>query len=295
MAFTPLLPGIIPHAEPPEGTPIALPEARRPANLSELAFAEIPTLAALVKSRQVSCVELAELSLARLRELDPTLHFVVSTCEERALSRARALDAELAEGKWRGPLHGIPYGAKDLFSVRGTRTTWGAKPFEQQEIDVDATVIRKLDEAGAVLVAKLTLGALAMGDVWFGGKTRNPWDPERGSSGSSAGSASAVAAGCVPFALGTETLGSITSPSARCGNSSIRPTFGNIDPLCFCDRDSGFGSLDKQELKIVREAPDPSRNGELVHALGGPLDQISLCEEIPFLLRSVFLTDFLLR
>ena len=226
--FSPLLPGIPLRAIPREGTPIALPEAKRPTDLETLAFADIPTLASLIKSRQVSCVELAELSLARLRALDPTLHCVVALTEERALARARVLDAELAEGKWRGPLHGIPYGAKDLFSARGAGTTWGARPFETQVIDADATVIEKLETAGAVLVAKLSLGALAMGDVWFGGKTRNPWDPIRGSSGSSAGSASAVAAGCVPFALGTETLGSIISPARRCGNSAIRPTYGRV-------------------------------------------------------------------
>ena len=226
--FSPLLPGVSSRATPLEEAPYLLPEVERPADLTELHFADIPTLASLVKSRKVSCVELAELSLARLRALDPTLLCVVSLTEERALQTARALDAELAEGKWRGPLHGIPYGAKDLFSARGAGTTWGAKPFEDQVIDEDATVIEKLEVAGAVLVAKLSLGALAMGDIWFGGKTRNPFDPKRGSSGSSAGSASAVAAGCVPFALGTETLGSIISPGRRCGNSSIRPTFGRV-------------------------------------------------------------------
>ncbi len=228
ITFTPLLPGIVANPIPPVGSPIPLPEVERPADLASLAFADIPTLASLVKCRRVSCVELAELSIARLRALDPTLHCVVSFCQERALARARALDAELADGKWRGPLHGIPFGAKDLLAVRGTRTTWGAKPFETQEIEMTATVVEKLDEAGAVLVAKLTLGALAMGDVWFGGTTRNPWNPEQGSSGSSAGSASAVAAGCVPFAIGSETLGSIISPSRRCGNSSLRPTFGRV-------------------------------------------------------------------
>jgi len=228
LGFTPRLPGVRGVTPSVAGSPVPLPEVARPADLRELHFADILTLASLIRRREVSCVELTELFIARLRALDPTLHCVISFTEERALARARDLDAELDEGRWRGPLHGIPYGAKDLFSVRGTRTTWGARPFVEQEIDVDATVIERLDEAGAILIAKLTLGALAMGDIWYGGKTRNPWNPEQGSSGSSAGSASAVAAGGVPFALGTETLGSIVSPSRRCGNSSIRPTFGRV-------------------------------------------------------------------
>lgn len=226
--FSPVLPGVEPRVLelPPREVP--LPDVQRPAELAELAFADIPTLAALVRSRQVSCVELAELALDRLEALDPKLHCVITLTAERALEQAAALDRELDEGHWRGLLHGIPYGAKDLLAVRGFRTTWGAKPFESQVIDEDASVVEKLDAAGAVLVAKLSLGALAMGDVWFGGTTRNPWNLEQGSSGSSAGSAAAVAAGCVPFAIGSETLGSIVSPSARCGNSSLRPTFGRV-------------------------------------------------------------------
>ncbi len=227
--YSPILPGISVRQSEMTGAPIELPkEVERPSDLAELAYADIPTLAALIKSRQVTCVELAELSIARLRALDPTLKCVVTLTEERALVTAKGLDAELAEGKWRGPLHGIPYGAKDLFAAAGAKTTWGAKPYQSQQFEFDATVITQLESAGAVLVAKLTLGALAMGDVWFGGTTKNPWDLEQGSSGSSAGSASAVAAGCVPFALGTETLGSIVSPSRRCGVSAIRPTFGRI-------------------------------------------------------------------
>ena len=155
--------------------------------------------------------------LARLKRYDSKLHFVITLTEERALAQAKAADAEIAAGHYRGPLHGIPWGAKDLLAVKGYPTTWGAGGFEHQTFDEDATVVQRLDEAGAVLVAKFTLGALAMGDKWFGGRTRNPWNPEQGSSGSSAGSASAVAAGCVAFAIGSETLGSISSPSTRCG------------------------------------------------------------------------------
>ena len=148
--------------------------------------------------------------------------------EETALQKARAMDKELAQGKYRGPLHGIPYGIKDLLAVKNTKTTWGATPYKDQVIDETATVVQKLEEAGGVLVGKFTLGALAMGDVWFGGTTKNPWDIESGSSGSSAGSASAVSAGLMPFAIGTETLGSIVSPSTVCGTTGLRPTFGRV-------------------------------------------------------------------
>ncbi len=207
---------------------LPLPAAERPPDLERLAFAPVPVLAALIKERKLSCLELTRFFLARLKRLDRVLHCVITFTEERALRQAELLDRELARGKWRGPLHGIPWGVKDLCAVRGYRTTWGAKPFERQVIDEDAEIVRRLDEAGAVLIAKLSLGALAWGDVWFGGRTRNPWDPRRGSSGSSAGPASAVAAGGVAFAIGSETLGSIVSPSSVCGCSSLRPTFGRV-------------------------------------------------------------------
>lgn len=200
----------------------------RPADLESLAWASLGELSALVRTRQVSCVELAELFLERLRRHDPQLHCVVTLTPERALARARELDAMLDRDQWLGPLHGIPYGAKDLLAVAGYPTTWGAVPYQDQVIDQTATVVAKLDAAGAVLVAKLTLGALAWGDVWFGGTTRNPWNLEQGSSGSSAGPASATAAGLVPFAIGTETWGSIVSPSTRCGVTGLRPTYGRV-------------------------------------------------------------------
>lgn len=208
---------------------IPLPAVERPADLEALGFADIRTLASLVKSRQVSCLELTDLFLDRLARADQTLHCVVTAMPERAREQARKLDALLDAGTWLGPLHGIPYGAKDLLAARGAPTTWGAAPFRAQVLDEDAAVIEHLESRGAVLCAKLTLGALAMGDVWFGGTTRNPWNPEQGSSGSSAGSAAAVAAGALPFAIGSETLGSIVSPSTRCGCSSLRPTFGVVD------------------------------------------------------------------
>jgi Asp-tRNA(Asn)/Glu-tRNA(Gln) amidotransferase A subunit family amidase len=226
--FHPLPVGATPRVAALPPLALALPAAKRPADLEELAFADIPTLAALVRSREVRCEELVASYLARLKRLDAELHCVISFCEERALATARARDAELDAGKWRGPLHGLPYGAKDLFAAQGAPTTWGAEPFTTQRFDADATVIARLEEAGAVLIAKLSLGALAMGDVWFGEMTRNPWNPSQGSSGSSAGSASALAAGGVVFALGTETLGSIVSPSVRCGCTALRPTFGRV-------------------------------------------------------------------
>jgi Asp-tRNA(Asn)/Glu-tRNA(Gln) amidotransferase A subunit family amidase len=166
--------------------------------------------------------------LARLKRYDPVLKCVITLTEDRALAQARAADAEIARGKYRGPLHGIPWGAKDLLAVRGYKTTWGAGPYKDQVIDEDATVVQRLDDAGAVLVAKLTLGELAQGDIWYGGTTKNPWKVDQGSSGSSAGPASATAAGLIGFGIGSETLGSISSPSTRCGVTGLRPTYGRI-------------------------------------------------------------------
>src|SRR5271163_231229 len=193
-----------------------------------LAFASVRELAELVKTRKVTSVALTKMYLARLKKYDPQLHFVITLTEERAMDHAAAADKEIASGKYRGPLHGIPWGGKDLLAVKGYRTTWGAGGFEEQKFDYDATVVTRLDEAGAILIAKLSMGALAQGDLWFGARTRNPWNPKQGSSGSSAGSASATAAGCVGFAIGTETLGSISSPSTRCGATGLRPSFGLV-------------------------------------------------------------------
>jgi Asp-tRNA(Asn)/Glu-tRNA(Gln) amidotransferase A subunit family amidase len=199
-----------------------------PDNFEDLAFATVTNLADLLRRRKISSLALTQMYLKRLKRYDSKLHFVITLTEERALAQAKAADAEIAAGGYRGLLHGIPWGAKDLLAVKAYPTTWGAGGFEHQSFDEDATVVQRLDEAGAVLVAKFSLGALAMGDKWFGGRTRNPWNPEQGSSGSSAGSASAVAAGCVAFAIGSETLGSISSPSTRCGCTGLRPTFGMV-------------------------------------------------------------------
>ncbi len=199
-----------------------------PANRDELAFYSVRELADLIKNRKITSVELTKFFIERLKKYNSKLLNVVSFTEERAMKQAALADAEIKAGKYRGVLHGIPFGVKDLLSTKDYKTTWGSVPYKDQLIATDATVVKRLEAAGAVMIAKLTLGELAMGDVWFGGKTRNPWDLNRGSSGSSAGSASAVSAGCLPFAIGSETLGSIVSPSTECGVSGLRPSFGRI-------------------------------------------------------------------
>ena len=199
-----------------------------PADLEGLAFWPVTDLARLIKSRQVSSVDLTHMYLGRLKRHDPQLKCVVTLTEELAIKQAKRADKEIAAGHLRGPLHGIPWGAKDLLAVKGYPTTWGAMPYKNQVIEEDATVVTRLEAAGAVLVAKLTLGALAWGDVWFGGKTRNPWDQEKGASGSSAGPASATAAGLVGFSIGSETHGSIVSPCTVCGTTGLRPSFGRV-------------------------------------------------------------------
>ncbi len=204
------------------------PELSRPVNLEELAFWPVAHLAQLVRTRQVRSVELTEMYLRRLKKHNPALNCVVTLTDNRAMRQARAADEEIEAGRYRGLLHGIPWGAKDIISVRGYPTTWGAQPFAKRVLDVDATVVERLDAAGAVLVAKLSTGELALDDVWFGGRTNNPWDLEMGSQGSSAGPASATAAGLVGFSVGTETGGSIVEPSGICGVTGLRPTFGRV-------------------------------------------------------------------
>lgn len=201
---------------------------KAPTDEDDLFFAPVSHLAQWLRRREITSTELTKRCLERLKRLDEKLHFVITLTEERALEQAARADEEISNSRYRGVLHGIPWGAKDLFAVAEYPTTWGAAPYQRQVLDRTAEVVRRLDAAGAVLVAKTSLGALAWGDVWFGGQTLNPWNLEQGSSGSSAGSASAVAAGALPFALGTETLGSIVSPCSRCGVTGIRPTFGRV-------------------------------------------------------------------
>ncbi|MBW1880873.1 MAG: amidase [Deltaproteobacteria bacterium] len=235
--FDPRLPG---RTYGPEQGGVHLSQVRAPLpkDPADIAFAPLTHLSHWLRKRKITSVRLTELYLERLERLGPELQCVITLTRDLALEQARTVDAELAAGRWRGPLHGVPWGAKDLLDTAGIATTWGATPYRDQVPEADATVVRRLGEAGAVLVAKLTLGALAYGDIWFDGQTRNPWNPDEGSSGSSAGPAAAVAAGLVGFALGTETLGSIVSPSMRCGVTGLRPTFGRVSragamPLCW--------------------------------------------------------------
>ncbi len=247
-----------------------------PKNKADLAFFSIPQLASLIKNKKITSVDLTRFFIDRLKKYSDTLHCVVSLTEDIALKEAAKADAEIAKGKYRGLLHGIPYGVKDLFSVKNTLTTWGAEPYKNQKFDVDAAVVQRLREAGAVLIAKMSMGSLAMGDVWFGGITRNPWDLKQGSSGSSAGSASAVAAGLLPFALGTETQGSIVSPSTRCGTTGLRPTFGRVNragamTLCW--------SLDKIG-PITRSAYDAAIVFQAIN--GGSMEGDKAAVNVPF-------------
>lgn len=228
LVFNPLLPGIKidPIQKPVQFSNIG--KVALPQNRDELAFYTVRQLAELIRTKQITSTELTKFFLERLKKQDPQLLCVISLTEDLALAQAKKADEEIAKGKYRGLLHGIPYGAKDLLATKKYKTTWGSVPYKDQILDYNATVIQKLEDAGAILVAKTTMGELAMGDVWFGGKTKNPWDLKTGSSGSSAGSASAVSAGLLPFAIGTETLGSIVSPSTTCGTTGLRPTFGRV-------------------------------------------------------------------
>ena len=248
-------------------------------NEERISFATVMQLGALLSTRKITSTELTKLYLARLKRFDPQLHFVITLLEDRALAQAAQADREIASAKYRGPLHGIPWGAKDLLAVKGCPTTWGAAGFEQQHFEEDAEVVKRLDAAGAVLVAKLSLGALAQGDLWFGGRTRNPWNPKQGSSGSSAGSASAVSAGCVGFAIGSETLGSISSPCTRCGVTGLRPTFG------FVPRTGAMAlswSMDKLG-PIARSVDDAALVMQVIH---GPDGRDHACRDAAFSLGS---------
>ena len=226
--FNPVVPGMkIDRTKRPIRTS-PQPRVTRPQNLDDVAFWTVPQLASLIRTRQVKSTELTEMYLDRLKRYNAKLNCVVTLTEERARKQSRDADREIAAGHYRGPLHGIPWGAKDLLAVTGYPTTWGAAPFKSRVIDEDATVVSRLDAAGAVLVAKLSTGELALDDVWFGGQTMSPWDLSMGSQGSSAGPASATAAGLVGFSIGTETLGSILGPSGICGVTGLRPTFGRV-------------------------------------------------------------------
>jgi Asp-tRNA(Asn)/Glu-tRNA(Gln) amidotransferase A subunit family amidase len=231
--FSPIVPGMtIDRVQRPFQTS-AREQVTRPRNLEDVAFLPVTKLAELIRSRQVRSVELTEMYIARIKRYNPRLFCVVTLTEDLAMRQARAADQEIAAGRYRGPVHGIPWGIKDLAAVKGYPTTWGAAPFRERIIDTDATVVSRLSQAGAVLIAKLTTGELALDDVWFGGQTKNPWDLSMGSQGSSAGPGSATAAGLVGFSIGTETGGSIVEPSGICGVTGLRPTFGRVSRYGF--------------------------------------------------------------
>jgi Asp-tRNA(Asn)/Glu-tRNA(Gln) amidotransferase A subunit family amidase len=230
ITFRPYLPGKRPTGKATPGAKLRVTKTIPPAGLTpdQIAFLPVTALASLIEARKITSTELTRTYLDRLKKYGDTLKCVISLTEELALKQAAEADAEIKAGKYRGPLHGIPWGAKDLLATKGYKTTWGATPYKDQVIDLDATVVERLRDAGAVLVAKLSMGALAQGGVWFGGSTRNPWNTERSSSGSSAGPGAATAAGLVGFSIGTETLGSIISPSTTNGVVGLRPTYGRV-------------------------------------------------------------------
>ncbi len=265
LLFNPLPPG---YNNEEEQKPLEFSDysyVRMPENKNDLAYYSIGELAELIRRKDITSVELTKFFIERLKKYDTVLKCVVTITEERALKQARIVDEEISSGIYRGKLHGIPFGVKDLLATKDYKTTWGAMPYKDQFIDKDATVIKKLEDAGAVLIAKLTMGALAWGDVWFGGKTRNPWDVTKGSSGSSAGPGSAVSAGLVPFAIGTETWGSIVSPSTVCGITGLRPTYGRVS------RTGGMAlswSMDKIG-PMCRNAEDLAIVFEVLHGKDG--------------------------
>ena len=276
IVFDPVPPGVtleLPARRPSVRSAVA----RRavPRDLEELAFLPVTELAELVRRRRVTSTALTRMYLGRIERYDPVLKAVITLTEDRALRQAAAADAEIARGRYRGPLHGIPWGAKDLLAVKGYKTTWGAGPYRDQTIDVDAEVVRRLDAAGAVLVAKLTLGELAQGDIWFGGTTKNPWNVAQGSSGSSAGPGSAVAAGLVAFAIGTETLGSISSPATRNGVTGLRPTFGRVPR-------TGAMALSWTMDKIGPMARSVEDCALVLEAIHGPDNHDRTVKDVPF-------------
>jgi len=273
--FNPIVPGIkIDRTKRP--TRASTPEqVHRPSNLEDAAYWPVTQLAELIRTKQIKSVELTEMYLARMKRLNPKLLCAVTITEDLGMRQARQADQEIAAGHYRGPLHGIPWGAKDLYAAKGYPTTWGAAPFKNRIIDTDATVVSRLAEAGAVLIAKLSTGELASDDIWFGGQTKNPWDLNMGSQGSSAGPGSATAAGCVGFSMGTETHGSIVAPAGICGITGLRPTFGRVSRYGImalswsCDK-SGPMCRSVEDCALVLDA------------INGPDDRDLAVQDIPF-------------
>jgi Asp-tRNA(Asn)/Glu-tRNA(Gln) amidotransferase A subunit family amidase len=226
--FSPLVPGMKASRTKQPFKLSDIPPVKRPANLEDVAFWSVRQLSELLRTKQVTSVELTTMYLTRLKKYNPVLNCVVTFCDDLAMAQAKTADAEIAAGKYKGPLHGIPWGCKDIFSAKGYKTTWGSNAYKDQVIDEDATVVELLRDAGAVLIAKLTSGEFAGGANWFGGRTNNPWNPAQSSGGSSAGPGSATGGGCLGFSIGTETSGSIIGPSSTCGVTGLRPTLGRI-------------------------------------------------------------------
>jgi Asp-tRNA(Asn)/Glu-tRNA(Gln) amidotransferase A subunit family amidase len=273
--FNPVLPGM-----PIDRTPRPLQRSKprrvsRPASAEGVAYLPVTDLSELIRTRRLSSLELTRIYLDRLTQYGPQLQCVVTLTEERALDRAKQADSEIRSGRYRGPLHGIPWGVKDLFATKGYPTTWGAAPFRDRTIDLDATVVSRLDAAGAVLVAKLATGELAIDDVWFGGQTKNPWDLSMGSQGSSAGPGSATAAGLVGFSIGTETLGSIVEPSGICGVTGLRPSFGRVSR-------HGVMALSWSLDKIGPMCRSVEDCALVMAAIQGPDDQDLSVQAVPF-------------
>ncbi len=273
--FNPLVPGMSVDRERRGFRRSEPPSVARPANLEQVAFWPVTALSELLRTKQVKSLELTEMYLARLKRYNPKLLCAVTITEELAMRQARGADAEIAAGRYRGPLHGVPYGVKDLAAVKGYPTTWGAAPFKDRVIDEDATVVTRLREAGAVLIAKLATGELALDDVWFKGQTKNPWDLSMGSQGSSAGPASATSAGLVGFSIGTETGGSIEEPSAICGITGLRPTYGRVSR-------HGFMALSWSLDKIGPMCRSVEDCALVLNAIQGPDGLDLTVQDVPF-------------
>jgi Asp-tRNA(Asn)/Glu-tRNA(Gln) amidotransferase A subunit family amidase len=273
--FNPIVPGTKIDRVKQPFRPSARPSVTRPRNLEAVAFWPVTQLAELIRTRQATSVELTDMYLARLKRYNPKLFCAVTITEDLALRQAREADREIAGGHYRGPLQGIPYGLKDIGSAKGYPTTWGAAPFKNRVIDVDATVVERLRAAGAVLIAKLATGELALDDQWFGGQTKNPWDLSMGSQGSSAGPGSATAAGLVGFSIGTETGGSIMEPSGICGVTGLRPTYGRVSRY-------GFMTLTWSLDKIGPMCRSVEDCALVLNAIQGPDDKDLTLHDIPF-------------
>jgi Asp-tRNA(Asn)/Glu-tRNA(Gln) amidotransferase A subunit family amidase len=273
--FSALVPGITPNRNREPFVLSKAPVLKKPSNMEDIAFLPLRQLSELIRTKQVSSVELTKMYLERLHRYQPKLNFVVTFLDELGMEQAKKADAEIAAGRYKGPLHGVPWGAKDIISAKGYPTTWGTAPFKDRVFDYDASVVEMLRDAGAVLIAKVTTGELASGDNWFGGQTKNPWDPTKGSSGSSAGPASATAAGCIAFGIGSETSGSILSPSSVCGLPGLRPTFGRVSRY-------GIMALSWTQDRIgplVRYAEDAAI---VMQAIAKPDGRDMSVSEIPF-------------